>query len=286
VDASGVAPDWLALREPADRAARSTDLLGPLREHLHAGTPQATLVIRDLGCGTGSMGRWLAGRLPGPQRWIMHDRDPELLDRAAASVTGPDAPRDAEGRPIEVATRHGDLTRLRAPDLAGTALVTCSALLDLLTGDEIDGLAAACAGAGCAALLTLSVAGHVEIDPAEALDAEIAAAFDAHQRRAVAGRTLLGPDAAGAAAAAFERHGARVHTRASPWRLGPGDAELTAVWLRGWVAAATEQRPDLGRRAGGYLRRRLDACAGGELRVLVDHRDLLAVPAPSTGGGA
>jgi len=261
VDASGVAPDWLALREPADRAARSTDLFGPLREHLPASTPAAPLVIRDLGCGTGSMGRWLAGQLPGPQHWIMHDRDPELLDRAAATVTGPDAPRDAGGRPIEVATRHGDLTRLRAADLAGTALVTCSALLDLLTGDEIDGLAAACAGAGCAALLTLSVAGHVDLDPAE-------------------------PLAAGAATAAFERRRARVHTRASPWRLGPSDTELTAAWLRGWVTAAIEQRPDLGRRACGYLRRRLDACAGGELRVMVDHRDLLAVPAPSTGGVA
>ncbi|MDN5934161.1 MAG: class I SAM-dependent methyltransferase, partial [Pseudonocardia sp.] len=70
------APDWLALREPADAAARSTDLLGDL----------APAVIHDLGCGTGSMLRWLAPRLPTPQHWVLHDRDTALLDRAVADL--------------------------------------------------------------------------------------------------------------------------------------------------------------------------------------------------------
>ena len=41
---------WLTLREPADAAARAAALVGKL-----ALTPP--LVIRDLGCGTGSLGR-------------------------------------------------------------------------------------------------------------------------------------------------------------------------------------------------------------------------------------
>ena len=71
------AAGWLALREPADAAARSTELL----EALVALLPRSGLVIHDLGCGTGAMGRWLAPRLPGPQRWTLHDRDSDLLDR-------------------------------------------------------------------------------------------------------------------------------------------------------------------------------------------------------------
>ena len=69
------APEWLALREGADAAARSAELLEPLRARL----PEGERVIRDLGCGTGSMARWLVPRLPGPQHWILTDHDPALL---------------------------------------------------------------------------------------------------------------------------------------------------------------------------------------------------------------
>src|SRR5439155_20047750 len=107
-------------------------------------------------------------------------------------------------------------------DLAGTSLLTTSAFLDLLTREQIDDLAAACAEAGCPALLTLSVTGEVEFTPGEPLDAEFTAAFIAHQRRA----GLLGPDAITAADDAFERHGARVHRARCPCGLGPDHPAL------------------------------------------------------------
>lgn len=273
---TGYSPEWLALREPADAAARAGRLLEPLREHLARDVPGGRdgLVIRDLGCGTGSMGRWLAGRLTGPQRWLLHDRDPELLRRAAAGLPG----TAADGRAVTAVARRRDITRLRARDLAGTSLVTASALLDLLTADEVDGLAAACAAARCPALLTLSVVGRVELEPAEELDTRFAAAFDDHQRRTEHGRRLLGPDAVDSAVAAFGRHGATVLTQESPWRLAAGAAELTRRWLDGWVAAACEQRPELAVERHGYLDRRLRGCDRGTLRVAVHHRDLLALP--------
>jgi hypothetical protein len=221
------------------------------------------------------MGRWLAGRLPGPQVWVLHDRDPKLLGVAASSP-----PRvAADGAPVAVRTRRGDLTGLRGPDLAGTALVTASALLDLLTAEEVDGLAAACAEAGAAALLTLTVTGQVVLTPADPLDAALAAAFDAHQRRATGGRRLLGPDAGPAAAEAFARRGAAVTCRASPWRLGADRAELAEEWLRGWLGAACAQEPELRAVTAGYLRRRLDVLAAGRLTVEVGHVDVLALPA-------
>ncbi|TMR31206.1 SAM-dependent methyltransferase [Actinomadura geliboluensis] len=260
---SGYAPSWLALREEADAAARAGELLVPLRAALPADGP---LVIWDLGCGTGSVGRWLSGRLRGPQHWILHDRDPALLDlaRANAYVT-------ADGLPATVETRAGGIAELRASDLVGASLVVASALLDVLTAAEVEAIAAA---AGCPALLTLSVVGRVRLTPSEPLDAEYAAAFDAHQRRG----GLLGPDAVTAATRAFGRRGATVTTRPSPWRLGPGQAELIAEWLRGWVGAAVEQNPDLAPFADDYLSRRLAACADGRLTVEVQHLDLLALP--------
>ncbi|MFF4650840.1 methyltransferase domain-containing protein [Streptomyces sp. NPDC001380] len=276
-------PHWLALREDADADARATGLLGPLRDHLAAaGAPRrdGRLVVRDLGCGTGSQARWLAGRLPGPQHWILHDRDPALLALAAAGT----ARLTAHGTAVTAETREGDLTDLRAADLADTSLVTASALLDLLTAEEVDALAAACTGAGRPALLTLSVTGSVALHPADPLDTAVAAAFDAHQRRRTGGRRLLGPDAVAAAAEAFERLGATVLHLPSPWRLGPDRAALAEEWLRGWVGAACEQEPGLAPRADAYLRRRLDACAAGALRVTVGHGDLLALPPAAPGG--
>lgn len=270
-DPPGYSPTWLSLREPADAAARAPQLLDLLRRRL-PDVPR--LVVHDLGSGTGSMGRWLAGRLPGRQHWVMHDHDPQLLDLAAATMVE----TAADGAPVTVTTRQRDLAALTADDLAGACLVTASALLDVLTRREVDQLAAACVAAGCPALLTLSVVGTVQLTPDDPLDAEITAAFNAHQRRRTGGRHLLGPDAADAAAQAFARFGAAVQVRPSPWRLGPEQSTLMCEWLRGWVAAACAQRPELA--GAAYLERRLAAATAGELQVVVGHRDLLAHHGP------
>ena len=146
----------------------------------------------------------------------------------------------------------------------------------MLTADEVERVAAACAGAGCPALLTISVTGQVELTPADPLDRDIGAAFNAHQRRTAGGRTLLGPDAVDATVEAFGRRATAMLARSSPWRLGADQAELISEWLRGWVGAACEQRPELARPARAYTRRRLAEAATGRLGVVVQHTDLLA----------
>ena len=272
---------WLDVREQADARARSRELAADLaadvaRSTIRSATGEAPLVVHDLGSGAGSMGRWLAPLLPMPQHWVLHDRDCELL--AVARARPPVAPVD--GRPVPVEARLDDVGGLTAEDLSGAGLMTASALLDVLTSAELDGLVAASAGARCPALLTLTVVGRVELVPAHPLDRVVAAAFDAHQRRVVAGRRLLGPDAVRAAAAAFTRCGARVDVRGSPWRLGRDDRALIAAWLRGWVESAREQceeRRDVRRSAAleRYLERRLGEAADGALTVAVHHADLL-----------
>jgi hypothetical protein len=234
-----VSEHWLDLREPADATARAADLV----EHL----PQRDAhVIHDLGCGTGSMGRWLAPRLSGRQYWVLHDRDASLLDvaRLPAGVT--------------VETRQSDIARLRPSDLEGATLVTASALLDMLTEDELTALVAL--GAAYPMLLTMTVVGRVRLLPPHPLDRRVEAAFNDHQRR-----RALGPDAAAAAIERFGRLGLTVLARPSPWQLGSEQGELAAEWFWGWLGAAREQDPDL---AGDYAARRLD-------HVTVEHADLL-----------
>jgi hypothetical protein len=127
-------------------------------------------------------------------------------------------------------------------------------------------------------LLALTVVGRVALAPADPLDARMAAAFNAHQRRATTGGCLLGPDAVAFAVEEFGRLGAEVLVRPSPWRLGASEADLAAEWFTGWVGAACEQQVELTGETDGYARRRLAEAAAGRLAVTVDHADLLILP--------
>jgi trans-aconitate methyltransferase len=263
---------WLALREPADCAARSATLVTELRRTLTANAP---LLVHDLGCGAGSMLRWLAPLLPGPQRWTGRDRDAKLL--AALSKSAP--VQDSQGATVTVDIHECDLTRLQPDELTGTSLITASALLDILSAAELERLAMVCLAAGCPALLALSVTGRVELRPRDRQDERIQHAFNLHQRRITSdGRRLLGPDAVLAAAKLFADRGATVLSAPSVWRLGAADGALINEWLTGWVGAACKQEPALADSANDYLRRRATAAADGHLGVTVHHRDLLIVP--------
>jgi hypothetical protein len=262
---------WLALREPADAAARARELAEALAQRTPAG---ARWVIHDLGGGTGSMGRWLAPRLSGLQHWVVHDRDSDLLALAGAHGPGP----AADGAPVTVEPRQSDITRLAPSDLGGVSLITASALLDMLTAEELGRLIAVCDRVGCPTLLTLSVVGRVSLDPPDPLDRCVAAAFNAHQRRRTERGRLLGPDAVEFAAEEFGRLGHEVLVRASPWELGASQAGLTTEWFGGWVGAACEQQAELGADTQCYTRRRLEQARVGALMVTVEHADLLVRP--------
>jgi len=238
--------------------------------------PSATgrLVIHDLGGGSGAMGRWLAPRLGGPQHWVIHDRDPDVLDVADADLPGP----AADGSAVTVETRRSDIASPAPEDLACASLITASALLDMLTADELAAMLGACTEIGCPILLALTVVGRVVLTPADRLDTPMAAAFNAHQRRTTAAGRLLGPDAVAAAVETLRATGAEVLVRPSPWRLDAAHADLTAEWLAGWVGAACEQEPALAAEAGAYVERRMAEASVGDLSVTVDHADLLMLP--------
>ena len=100
-----VSDAWLRLREPADADARSPRVARLVGAGLRTG--DGPLVVHDLGSGNGSMGRWLAPLLRGPQHWVLHDRDPDLL---AVAVDDPPTAA-ADGAPVTVEARQGDAHR-------------------------------------------------------------------------------------------------------------------------------------------------------------------------------
>lgn len=262
---------WLALREPADASARAADLVEEIRTYL---ANDRITQVHDLGSGTGSMARWLAPRLAGPQHWVLYDRDAELLPLAESNP-----PREAsDGARVSVETRQRDITRLDRGELAGASLVTASALLDMMTRDEVERLVATAAEPGCPVLITLSVTGDVDLTPGDPSDELFTEAFNEHQRRDSPAGRRLGPDALEAAVDGLTRLGRDVVVRPSPWRLGRDQSTLATEWLAGWVRPACEQRPELEDVRSAYVRSRLAELADGQLSVTVHHADLLVRP--------
>lgn len=265
-----VSSDWLALREAEDARARS----GALVEAAAALLPAGPVTVHDLGSGTGSMARWSAPRLPGPQTWVLHDWNAALAAQAAASGV----PRDRDGGEVVLRSSIGPLDGMTAATLDGASLVTASALLDVLTAAEAHAIVDACVAAGVPALLALSVTGEVALRPRHPLDRRVSSAFNAHQRRDVDGRRLLGPYAARIVEGLFRLAGWNVRRALTPWRLSGRDPQLLAEWFEGWVGAAEEQEPALRRDAAAYRELRRSQARRGELSAVVYHLDLLAWP--------
>ncbi|KRE30825.1 class I SAM-dependent methyltransferase [Agromyces sp. Soil535] len=265
-----VSSDWLALREQEDARARSHELAFAAARRLGPGP----IVIHDLGSGTGSMMRWLAPLLPGPQTWVLHDWNSNLVERAAIGVV----PLDRGRRPVSVRTRSGELAHLDPDDLGGASLVTASALLDVLTAEEIRAVVQACVAVGCPVLLSLSVTGEVRLDPRDPRDDVFEASFNAHQQRLVGGRRLVGLSGAALAQRLFLEAGWNIRPAATFWRLGDHDPRLLDQWFDGWFDAALEQRADLQVEGAEYRALRSSQLRRGALSAVVVHTDLLAWP--------
>ncbi len=262
--------DWLTLREPADHAARVEALVTTLAAGL--GTPGGSTRGVDLAAGTGSNVRYLLPRLPALTHWTLVDHDAALLAEATARLA---ADPDARGRTF--APRRADLNDLAALPIDGAALVTASALLDLVSAEWMRLFARRCREAGVHVLCTLSYDGRLACDPADALDARVRELVNAHQRTNKGFGLALGPDATAAAAAAFRVEGFDVTVADSDWVLDGSHAELQRQLIDGWAGAARDMAAADARAIAAWRDRRLAAVAGGSSRLRVGHGDLLAL---------
>jgi SAM-dependent methyltransferase len=279
---SGFEAGWLALREPCDHAARNLELADRF-----ARAVGKVPYLLDLGCGTGSNLRYLAPRIPGPQRWVCLDHDPALLDAARRGLrdwsngqgwpTRDDGDGLALARPggaIRVGFARRDLAHGDLPEMEGVSGVSTSALLDLTSASWLDEFAAGWRGTPL--LMALSFDGRLLFEPAAAEDAEICRRFLDHQRTDKGFGPALGPAAAAHLADRLAAAGGAVTLERSDWQLGSADGALLRATLAGIVAAAGEVARDPCLERWAALRAR--HLAAGELRLLVGHVDLLALP--------
>lgn len=280
-----VPADWLALRRAADHRARAktAGLLEDLRGFLSSAT-EAPVQVVDVGAGTGSNQAWLAPRLGVPQSWILLDHDAGLI--GVAEELSSEEPAVSTQRVVGTVEdvpgilHSAAVSKQHLETDSHRSLVTCAALLDLLTPDEAkilaDSVTGGTAAGSTAALLSLSVTGTVRISPDDTDDAAIAHAFDAHQRR----EGLLGPDAVEAAVALFRQRGMVVTVQETDWELTSADGDLLRRYLSDRAAVAVEHEPALASTVQEWLERRLSQVELGLLTVRVGHADVMALPAP------
>jgi hypothetical protein len=224
----------------------------------------SVLEIIDFGAGTGANQRWLAPRLPFQQHWIHLDHDPAI----SRWVPLPDGTMIIDSSVEALGHLLGTFDRERC-------LVTCSAVLDVLSTDQLATVCQAVIDNQVPALFSLTVTGTATMDPVNAHDQPLLAAFNDHQRRV--GRA--GPDAIRLAVNALGASGFTVRTQQTPWRLtASSDSALFEQLLQERLDAAVTQDSSLAAAATTWFELRRSQLAHRILRIEVGHRDVLALP--------
>jgi len=284
---SGFSANWLALREPADRKARSA---GPTSVISLATRAIGPVRVVDLAGGTGSNVRFLAEHLPYEQSWVVVDDDPELLAQLPDQMQlwcddqGFAFDHDEIGYLI-----HGDRptchVSVQRADLAvdvervipeGVHLVTASALLDLVSEPWLDRLVRRCEQMGSAALFGLTYDGQVRCSPEEPEDALVLRLVNRHQRRDKGFGPALGPDATSKAEDLFRAYGYQVRLDRSDWVLAVGSEALQRALIEGWAEAASAMAIEKASAIWAWKERRLSHVRDRRSSLTIGHQDMVA----------
>jgi hypothetical protein len=264
---SGFSAQWLALREPYDLRARSAGVLDAVAA---AFRNQPAVAVVDLACGAGASLRAIGPRLPPRQSWRLVDNDLGLLARTAALAQPPR---------LSVTAQAVDLARDLELALDGPLdLVTCSALLDLVSAPWLERLVVEAAARRLPVYAALSYDGRATLEPSDAFDAEMVAAVNRHQRRDKGFGPALGPQAAALAVARFEGVGYGVVQGRSDWIFRPQDGAIQESILAGWATAAGELGDVPLDRIAAWFTHRRELVADGRAGLQVGHIDLFATP--------
>ncbi len=261
-----VSPEWLALREPADAAARSRRARRAPRAAPPGGRPPRDPRPRRRHRLDGPLARAAAAR-PAALGGARPRRGP------AGARAPPPAPPTGRGHRRDAAVRHHPAGAGRSRRRDPRHRLGAARHAD--RGRAGRGCSAPARGA-CPMLLALTVVGRVALTPGRSAGRAHRRGVQrppAPRRRPCSARTPSPPPS--------RRSRGRRRGRSSgraPGASARPHADLTAEWFDGWVAAACEQEPALAAEAGAYRDRRLAQAAAGELAVTVDHADLLVLP--------
>jgi hypothetical protein len=277
---SGFSPDWLALREPADHAARNPQVLAAVGSTF-AG--RQSLAIVDLGSGAGSNLRGSYMALPARQHWTLVDADSRLLSVARrklaewadeAQEQGEELVLRKDDKTLTVDFRQADLTKELEWVLGWQPdLVTAAALFDLASARWLERFVASLVSMRLPLYTVLTYDGRESWQPTHPEDQRMLTAFHHHQRGDKGFGPAAGPDATEALAQAFRKAGCAVTVGESPWQLDVAQSDLVRELASGIAAAVTETGHVSSEAVASWLDAKRNAVS-----VNIGHQDLWARP--------
>jgi len=155
----------------------------------------------------------------------------------------------------------------------GVGLVTCSALLDLMSLEWVETLADHLSHRKIPFYAALSYDGVMEWNPVDPDDGVVTTAFNRHQQTDKGLGLALGPRASRATAAVFSAKGYAAQLANSPWEIDPEQALLHDMLLNGIVDAAKETGVQAAQKWAERRRATLH-----ESHVTIGHIDVLMTP--------
>jgi hypothetical protein len=208
--------------------------------------------------------RFVAGKLPQPQEWLLLDHDADLLEHA----------RQHAG--VAIGTRVVDLAKVDELSelVSGRDLVTASALLDLVSEEWLRAVCSICFRQRSLVLFALSYDGRMTCAPEDPEDELVRSLVNHHQRTHKSFGQALGPDASARASDILDGLGYDVVRDRSDWVLDRESNELQRQLIEGWVAAATKIAPMETELIAAWRVRRLKHLRTGESSMIVGHEDL------------
>lgn len=281
--------EWLRLREPFDAASRTSAFWPVLAPGLRpSGSLDERIHVIDLGAGTGSNFRFMAPLLGGAQEWLLVEHDRLLLgalpgrlrrwaDSRRGQLVSGDDKWAVQGLGIDCRVQPLLLDMATEPDrlsIPQGALVTASALLDLVSESFLTRLVQRCSESSAGVWFALTVDGRIHFSPPEPEDSTIRSLFNAHQQRDKGFGLALGPQAAQKIPQLLRDQGYEVHVRTSDWEIHPQHDVLQHALLEGWFSAAIEMNPDNEQVFRGWRDRRRRHIDRGQSEMVVGHVDV------------
>lgn len=262
---SSFSSEWLALREPIDHSARSEEVISALRHYF---LKDWKLVITDIGSGTGSTIRALRPIMSQELTWHLIDYDNSLLAEAKKHA-------DGDHVMFSKADLAKGLDKIFQPE---PDLITTSAFLDLVSLDWLEDFVDQITRQKIPFYAAITYDGRAHCTPEQENDELVLEAFNTHQRTDKGFGSALGPSAADTAVRLFEQAGYTVCKADSDWKANSEHNEFQRQLLDGWRNAAIEVFPEKQELFDVWFSKRQNLIDKNQNRILVGHKDFLAVP--------
>jgi hypothetical protein len=277
---SGFSVDWLSLREPVDHRSVNTDVRASFTRDFAA---REHVTLTDIGCGSGSNLRSRAPHLGKKQTWRLVDYDVRLLDAARKLLSDWADTFSAEDEGLSLRKGAQDITVVfvqadlqsdleRILDLP-TDAITSAAFFDLTSVAFIQRMVSALAARRLPLYTILTYDGSESWTPRHEADADMLAAFNAHQTTDKGFGPSAGPQATEHLCAAFGEFSYTTTRGDSPWRLAKPDKALMRELSTGIANAVRETGKVDADRIEGWL-----AAKSGAEHCEIGHLDLYARP--------